>query len=218
MKSAFSGEPWYNNLIKELSDKRIPKGAPQGWGKTFDAPEVELSEMLRNQNDFCNKRFHLVDQKHLMSEKLYLHVNGGWIPIAVEEDDNRLFQSIRRGLNIPKEYTARLFRHELGVFCAMNARILLEHHPYMLQEEYVKIADENPGPVSIKSYLLHILKSKSCGNSICIDMISRMWGLKITVLEVEKRRSSQKEDTGTNALWIKQMWSFCSLRSITVLQ
>ena len=81
--------------------------------------------------------------------------------MAVEEDDSCLFPSIRSGLNIFKEYTARLFRHELGVFCAMNARILLEQHPYVLQEEYVKIADENPGPVSIKSYLLHILKSSS---------------------------------------------------------
>ena len=172
-------------------------------GKTFGALGVELSEILRNQIDFCNKRFHLIDQEHLMSVKLYQQENGGWIPMAVEKDDNCLFQSIRRGLNIPKEYTTRLVRHELGVYCTMNARILLEHHPYVLQEEYVKIADENLGPVSIKSYLLHILKSKSLEDSIYIDMISRMWGLKITVLDVEKRISSQKGDTGTTALWIK---------------
>ena len=192
VKKAFSRVHWYSNLIKELSDLRILKGAPQWWQKIFVAPEVELSETLRNQNDFCNRRFHLVDQEHLMSVKLYLQENGGWIPMAVEGDSSCLFQSIRRGLNIPKEYTARLFRHELGVFCAMNARILMEQHPYVLQEEYAKFADDNPGPLSIKSYLLHILKSKSWGDSICIDIISRLWGLKITVLDVEKKNFTGK--------------------------
>ena len=111
-----------------------------------------------------------------MKVKLYLNKNGGWILESVPKNGSCLFGSVRRGLDIPEEYTNRLFRCELVVFCARNAGILWKQHSQMLRDEYA--ADhtgENPGPFSIRSYLLYLLEPDTWGDSICLDMISRMW-------------------------------------------
>ena len=101
-----------------------------------------------------------------------------------------LFGSVRRGLNISEEYTNRLFRCELAVFCAKNAKILWKQHSQVLRDEYGgDHTEDNPRPFSIRSYLLHLLKPDTWGDSICLDMISRIWGLRITVLDTSNKNS-----------------------------
>ena len=89
------------------------------------------------------------------------------------------------GLDIPEGYTTRLFRNELAVFYSKNARILHKQHSQLLRDQFSGEKSQE-GKVlkdfSIFSYLHFLLKSGSWGDCVCIDMISRMWGLKITVL------------------------------------
>ena len=145
--------------------------------------KVTVHKDLKDQDDISNQTFNLLDQEHLMKVKLYLKNNGGWILDAVPKNGSCLFGSVRRGLNIPEEYTNRLFRHELAVFCANNAKILWKQHSQVLRDEYGgDHTEDNPGPFSIRSYLLYLLKPDTWADSICLDMISRMWGLRITVL------------------------------------
>ena len=114
--------------------------------------------------------------------------------MAVKPDGNCLFSSVLAGLDIPEEYTARLFRNELVVFCSMNARILRKQHSQLLRDQFAGEESEE-GKVlkyfSICSYLHFLLRSGSWVDSVCIDMISRMLGLKITVADA----------TGKYELW-----------------
>ena len=101
-----------------------------------------------------------------------------------------MFHSVLRGLDIPEEYTLRMFRNELVVFCAMNARILRKQHSLFLRDGFAEeYTDDNVpiGPLSIRTYLHYLLRSSSWGDSICLDMISRMWGLRITVLDASSK-------------------------------
>ena len=106
------------------------------------ALKVTIPNQLKDLDDISNQTFNLVDQEHLMKVKLYLNKNGGWILESVPKNGSCLFGSVRSGLDIPEEYTNRLFRHELVVFCARNARILWKQHSQMLRYEY---ADDHTG-------------------------------------------------------------------------
>ena len=70
-----------------------------------------------------------------MAVKLHLNRIGGCIPMAVPKNGSCLFQSVIRGLDIPEEYSCRLFRHELALLCAMNARILWRQHSQVLRDK-----------------------------------------------------------------------------------
>ena len=106
--------------------------------------------------------------------------------MAVKQNGNCLFSSVLAGLDIPEEYTTRLFRNELVVFCSKNAQILHKQHSHLLRDQFAGEKSQG-GKVlkdfSICSYLHFLLKSGSWGDFVCIDMISRMWRLKITVLD-----------------------------------
>ena len=121
-----------------------------------------------------------------MKVKLYLKRHGGWTLLAVKDNGNCLFSSVLAGLDIHEEYTTRLFRNELVVFCSKNARILHKQHSQLLRNQFAGEKSQE-GKVlkdfSICSYLHLLLKSGSWGDCVCTDMISRMWGLRITVLD-----------------------------------
>ena len=149
----------------------------------FKYPTVQMPKEFKTQSDCCNERYCLSDLEHLMKVKLYLKIHGGWTLMAVKPDGNCLFSSMLAGLDIPEEYTTRLFRNELVVFCSKNARILHKEHSQLLRDQFAGEQSQE-GKVlkefSICSYLHFLLKSGSWGDSACIDMISRMWSLKIT--------------------------------------
>ena len=180
---AHEGEEWYSHVYRSGDIVGEPTGAPQGFFHQVVVSKVTIHKDLKDQDDISNQTFNLLDQEHLMKVKLYLKNNGEWILDAVPKNGSCLFGSVRRGLDIPEEYTNRLFRWELAVFCARNASILWRQHSQVLRDEYADgHLGEDPGPFSIRSYLLHLLKPDTWGDSICLDMISRMWGLRITVL------------------------------------
>ena len=161
-------------------------GAPQGIAVKVGYPAVQIPKELRTQSDCCNERYSLVDLEHLMKVKLYLKRHGGWTLMAVKQNGNCLFSTVLAGLDIPEEYTTRLFRNELVLFCSKNARVLHKQHSQSLRDQFAGEKSQE-GKVlkdfSICSYLHFLLKSGSWGDFVYIDMISRMWGLKITVLD-----------------------------------
>ena len=180
------GEQWYNCLRREGDLVQEFTGAPQGIAVKVSYLAVQVPKELRTQSDCCNERYSLVDLEHLMKVRLYLKTHGGWTLMAVKQNGTCLFSSVLAGLDIPEEYTTRLFRSELVVFCSKNARILHKQHSQLLRDQFAGEKSQE-GKVlkdfSICSYLHFLLKSGSWGDCMCIDMVSRMWGLKITVLD-----------------------------------
>ena len=53
-----------------------------------------------------------------------------------QKNGNCLFSSVLAGLDIPEDYTTRLFRNELVVFCSKNARILHKQHSQLLRDHF----------------------------------------------------------------------------------
>ena len=176
----------FNCLIKEGDIVPDSTGVPQGIAVKVNYPAVRMPRELKTQSDCCNERYSLTDLEHLMKVKLYLKTHGGWTLMAVKPDGNCLFSSVLAGPDIPEKYKTRLFRNELVVFYSKNARILHKQHSQLLRDQFAGEKSEE-GKVfkdfSICSYLHFLLKSGSWGDSVCIDMISRMWGLKITGLD-----------------------------------
>ena len=125
---AHEWEEWYSHVYRGGDTLEESTGVPQGFLEPAGALKVTIH---KDQDDISYQTFNLVDQEHLMKVKLYLKKNGGWIPESVPKNGSCLFGLVRRGLNIPEEYTNRSFRHELVVFCARNARILWKQHSQM---------------------------------------------------------------------------------------
>ena len=121
-------EEWYSHVYRSGGIVGEPTGAPQGFFHQVVVSKVTIHKDLKDQDDISNQTFNLLDQEHLMTVKLYLKNNGEWILDAVPKNGSCLFGSVRRGLDIPEEYTNRLFRWELAVFCARNASTLWRQH------------------------------------------------------------------------------------------
>ena len=108
VNSEYQGEHWYNCLLADSDLVQKFSDAPQGSHVETKYPKVSMPTELRTQSDYCNKRYGLTDLEHLMKVKLYLKRHGRWIPMAVKQNGNCLFASVLAGLDIPKEYTARI--------------------------------------------------------------------------------------------------------------
>ena len=196
---AFSGEKWYQEVIRGEEEMEISfSGAPQGYESQNQpkTPSLNLKSLggMEEQDDFCNQRLNLTNLRHLLTVKKYLQKHGGWVPMAVQGRGSCLFHAVRRGINIPKQYTNRLIRRELAVYCARNADIIRNQHLSVLKGEYGfsqqsgQAHEEcglHEGPYSIRTYIKNIGKPWTWGDSVCLDMISRMWDLRITILDTQ---------------------------------
>ena len=107
-----------------------------------------------------------------------------WNLKAVPRDGSCLFTAVREGLNFPAEYTNDNLRCEIAVFCVNVVDILRNENRIQLFGDGKRAGQTEP--FTIKGYLLNLLDSTTWGDSVIIDMISRRWGLKITVLEADK--------------------------------
>ena len=185
----------------DLDSRYNPSGAPQGFLHKLD--ELEEKQMgalqkipawFRHHVNKKTEDLFLRDMEHYLQLQMYFERRGQWVPVAVAKLGSCMFDSIRRGIQTPVQFTNRIFRRQLAVFCARNADIIRKQHLNTLYTEYGipysnmdSLEGQGPhkGPYSICDYILEIMEQYSWGDSIILDMVSRMWGLRITVLDVE---------------------------------
>lgn len=137
----------------------------------------------------------------------YIHLNGGYELVPVQGRGACLYASIRRGLDVPKEYTNTHLRRQLVMtilnhmdffFEMLKNSILGQYgHDRMPEEELrqkelnkevtVDFAREQrlPGPFSFLSWLRYSLQRDSWGDETTLALISMMWQLRITVVYAE---------------------------------
>ena len=157
--------------------KSEPKGHTQVKCKY---PKVTPPVTLENRRDFTTQRLSLKSHKHLNQVTLFLWERDRRVPMAVQNNGDCLFESVMRGLELPEDYHVRHFRRELAVFCARNVEIFWRQHSFLLRRKSVSNA------YSVRSFLYHIIRGDTefdWTESICIDMISRMWNIRITVVD-----------------------------------
>ena len=149
----------------------------------------------------------------------YLQINGGYKPVQVQRRGACQFASFRRGIDCPKEYTntnlrrqliMEIIKHKEFFFPILQKRIAMNYGAVRLTEEEYKSkcadgsitnderrAYHEPGPFSFRSYLEYILKCDSWGDEITIVLLSMMFQLWITLVEIKSLKSTQVRHTNT---------------------
>ena len=134
----------------------------------------------------------------------------GWELFLTPKDGNCLYGAFRRGMELPEEYRSQHLRNQLVLFVVKNHKyfydllkldILIEYGQKRISKkeferrevseddpltEEEREAYHKPGPFSFYSYLAAVLDSGFWGDTITINIISRMWQVAITVLGAEK--------------------------------
>ena len=185
-------EEMYREVIK--AGQPLPRTCSDRFpgGTVVDKLSIPArNEMLRGgqtlHGEFC-AQYGLQDLGQMAQVLKYLDRNGQWTLGYVPLDGNCLFEAVCKGLDLPEEYGSIHLRREIAVFAAQNGTKFYQLYFQHLREEYGKEHDEeenqavHAGPYSVHSYLRKLMEDGTWGDAICIDMISRMWGLKITVL------------------------------------
>ncbi len=181
VQEAHPSEEWYFKIraidqegnILERTDQFT--GAPQGFEENIEHgiqfPKSKLWREVLQLDDIDNQGHVLSNHEELLMLKLYLRRNGRWYPMSIPQTGSCLFSTIRRGLNLPKQYTNQCLRRELAIFCTKHADLLLKQHLGSLYtnygEQFQKTEGQeqfpHAGPYSIKSHLLELMKENTWG-------------------------------------------------------
>ena len=133
-----------------------------------------------------------------------------WELFLTPKDGNCLYGAFRRGMELPDEYRSQHLRNQLILFVVKNHKyfydllkldILIEYGQKRLSKEEFErreISEEEPltekeieaynkpGPFSFYGYLAAVLDSGFWGDTITINIISRMWQVAITIVGAEQ--------------------------------
>ena len=140
----------------------------------------------------------------------YLSVNGGWSLRSTKHDGNCFWSSIRRGLDIPAEFTnmhlkrwiviRALWGHAKFFYKILKDEIAVTYGRYRYSPDEISalkkkgqytdsIKDEQdmPGPFSFKTYMQHLLEPNTWGDNICLLMFCLLTNTSATILNIERR-------------------------------
>ena len=120
MEGAHPNEDWYS-CIRD-GQGNYPSGmfdhAGKSQGKEVSIPSRAMFPAqgpiakLKRLSDKGNQRLNLDNQEYLWRLQLYLQEYGGWVPMAVPESGGCLFHALRRGIDVRRQYTNRIFRRD----------------------------------------------------------------------------------------------------------
>ena len=134
----------------------------------------------------------------------YLHLNGKYDLVPVNDKGSCMFAALRRGMDVPYEYTNTHMRRQVIMLILKHIEFFypvfkpsiygIYGHKRMSEEELSKkelagdisasdAAEQRmPGPHSMYSYLESMLNPKTWGDEIILTTISMMWQIRITIL------------------------------------
>ena len=165
-------------------------------------------EHLRGLGEAQASAYNLNDLKEVVELSQYLKTNGGWELFTTPKNGQCLWASVLCGVDHPEEYTENHLRNQFVLWCAtyheftfrrLYANILAEYgHSRISHEEYIErqhskdnpLTDDEiskyskPGPFSFISYLKHMLNSSAWGDNGTVSLLSMMWDMTISVVEL----------------------------------
>ena len=137
----------------------------------------------------------------------YLHLNGRYELVQVQNRGICMFATIRRGVDVPREYKNTHLRGQMVMFIFQNVQFFFPllklsikgnyGHARLFFKEYAEkerdgtltppdIADQKlPGHFSLYSYLHHVLTPNTWGEDIILTLVLMMWQIGITVAYAE---------------------------------
>ena len=68
----------------------------------------------------ANEIYGLANQEQLSRLMEYFHLNGGYELVAVQNRGSYIFAAIRRGMDVPREYTNTQLRRQIVMFTLQN--------------------------------------------------------------------------------------------------
>ena len=156
-------------------------------------------------------------QAPLTRLKQYLSQNGQWVLRPTPADGACMFTSIIMGIDAELEYTQIHLRRDMLLLLCEDPDYffpLIKHH---IQEDYGKpkkpasyylekeLAGEltieerrerdKPGPLSLVSWMEHMMKGDSWGDAVCLHLISCLFNCPMTVINAERLNIIQYRNT-----------------------
>lgn len=162
-----------------------PNFSPPWIGTHASEPDrTLLSPKLAFESDHFTGILGLPSVYHLRYLESMLRDGGRRKLRPVVGDGDCLWSAVRRQLDIPLQYTNPMLRREVVWFVLENIQALFP----LMKKHLVNLygvedpQGEMPGPFSILSYLEFLLKDGSWGDHLVLELLSRMWGARITVI------------------------------------
>lgn len=118
----------------------------------------------------------------LLYLEAHLSQNGNMTARPVLGDGACFFSSVRRQIPCPAQYSNQMLRREVVMYMAMHADFVFPRIQGKLQDMYGYMGEDNPGPFSYKGYLEYMLDDEAWGDLITAEILSLMWGCRVTVL------------------------------------
>ena len=97
----------------------------------------------------------------------------------MKRDNRCLYNSIRRRLFCPLEYTADHLKRQTVMFICDHKSFFLTYAWRHILVEYNQDQSRN---FSFKDYLLHLLQSDTWGDELVLSVVSIMWNVKMSVI------------------------------------
>lgn len=143
-----------------------------------------VDSKLAFESDHLSALFGLPSLYHLRYLELLLRNGGRRKPRPILGDGDCMWSAIRRQMDIPGQFTNPMLRREVVSFVLAHADSLFPLLKKFLTNMY-GVEDptgEVPGPFSVCSYLSFLLEDGSWGDTLVLNLLSRMWGARITVI------------------------------------
>ena len=97
----------------------------------------------------------------------------------MKRDNRCLYNSIRRRLFCPLEYTADHLKRQTAMFICDHKSFFLTYAWRQILVEYNQDQSKN---FSFKDYLLHLLQSDTWGDELVLSVVSIMWNVKVSAI------------------------------------
>ena len=187
--------------------KKKPKG--KGKGKGSKSGQEEEVDPLKGFGQLQAEPYNLNDMGEVLRLVEFL-AQANWELFLTPKDGNCLYGAFRRGMELPDEFRSQHLRNQLVFFVVKNHKyfydllkldILIEYGQKRLSKEEFERRDgsqedpltdkereayNKPGPFSFYGYLTAVLDSGFWGDTITINIISRMWQVAITIVGAEQ--------------------------------
>ena len=124
----------------------------------------------------CDTNYHY----HYLVKYLSLHRRDP-LPVPVPMDGNCGYASIRRQMEIPRQYTTTMLRRQLAHFAAHAVEYVFPIIKEDLLYSYGAPGDDI-GPFSFVTYLEYLCKPGSYADTATLKLVALLFGVKITVI------------------------------------
>ena len=186
-----AGKELVDNTIHHIDDVETRTGTTIQWYEHLKGIHMDTNRMIGLTNMEYYTR--LID---------YAQKNGGYVPKVSQQRRSCLFNSVRKSITCPREFSNSHFRRVIICFIMDTFELLwpmlhfaikgnyghlrLTTDQFREKERLGTLTDREreeyfePGPFSVVTYLEQLMRPGFYGEEICLLIISMMWKIRIT--------------------------------------